>query len=195
MIMSTSNQRASNMFKSSQEPNTNKKNKQRHNVPFNKIQPPINIPFNLGWEFKKNVSTYEVYRQSSTICIEGWQPRIHSHGPEDPLRTDDQRWPTKKQSSQTSSIVHLPPLKTYYYYSISLEHWRCLEGWFISLKKRWSIYRHQIPPSLGTHQLRDVRPLDRFATERAGGLVCCCGLRLQPPERPFRDFRGVVGEI
>ena len=154
MIMSTSNQRASNIFKSSQEPNTNKKNKKRHKILFNKIRPPINIPFNLGREFKKDVSTYEVYRQSSTICTEGWQPRIHSHRPEDPLRTDDQRWPTKTIISNIISSESTT-LENIYCLKIPLKNWRRLEGWFISLKKRWlvplsgEIYR-TLPPSDST---------------------------------------------
>lgn len=173
MIMSTSNQRASNIFKSSQEPNTNKKNKKRHKIPFNKIQPPITISFNLGREFnKKDVSTYGVYRQSSTICTEGWQPRkveknawwwtltlnLFSHNTlTQAWRSLKNWWPT--MTNKKTIISNIISIESYHPWKhIKKSSWTidaALEGGFISLKKRWlvplsgEIYR-TLPPSDST---------------------------------------------
>lgn len=208
MIMSTSNQRASNIFKSSQEPNTNKKNKKRHKIPFNKIQPPITISFNLGREVnKKDVSTYGVYRQSSTICTEGWQPRkveknawwwtltlnLFSHNTlTQAWRSLKNWWPTMtNKKTIISNIISIESYHPWKHIKNPLEQltprwkedsfpWK-RDGWSLCQGRSIELFRHQIPPSIGTHQIRHVRTLDKFATERAGGLVWCCGLRLQPP--------------
>ena len=200
--MSTSNQRASNIFKSSQEPNTNKKNKKRHKIPFNKIQPPINISFNLGREFKN--ACFNLWGVWTIVDYLHWRLAAKNTLTQ-AWRSLKNWWPTmiNNKTIMSNIISASTTLENILYHT----PWKLtplgrrihfLEKEMVGpfVRGDLQLFRHQIPPSIGTHH---SSPCPNLGQIRNGtSWRPCVVLRASPSATCnghfFGDFRGVVGD-